>query len=58
MGEHTHHHHHHKDGSSEFKRQSLDSIVFRKKLEKWLKLALVILAIIMAIGVVASRYLL
>ena len=59
MTEHHHHHHtHHKDSASEFKRRSLDSIAFRKKFEKWLKIVLVVIAIIMAVGVVASRYVL
>ena len=56
MAEH-HHHHNHRDSSSEFKRKSLNSIVFRKKFEKGLKITLVVIAIIMAVGVVASRYL-
>lgn len=58
MSEHHHHHTHHRDSASEFKRKSLDSIEFRKKFEKWLKIALVVIAIIMAVGVVASRYVL
>lgn len=58
MAEHQHHHKHHRDSASEFKRKSLDSIEFRKKFEKWLKIALVVIAIIMAVGVVASRYVL
>lgn len=58
MSEHHHHHTPHRDSASEFKRKSLDSIEFRKKFEKWLKIALVVIAIIMAVGVVASRYVL
>lgn len=58
MSEHHHHHTHHRDSASEFMRKSLDSIEFRKKFEKWLKIALVVIAIIMAVGVVASRYVL
>ena len=53
-----HHHHNDRDSSSEFKRKSLNSIAFRKKFEKGLKIVLVVIAIIMAVGVVASRYLL
>lgn len=57
MAEQHHHHHHHKlDSSSEFKRDSLNAIVFRKRFEKVLKIVLVVLAILMAIGVVVSRY--
>ena len=57
MAEQHHHHHHHKlDSSSQFKRDSLNSIVFRKRFEKVLKIVLVVLAILMAIGVVVSRY--
>ena len=45
---HTHHHHHHHDDyASQFKRKSLHSIEFRRKLDKWLKLALFALAILM-----------
>ena len=52
-----HHHHHHKlDGASKFKRDSLNSIVFRNRVEKILKILLVVLAVLMAIGVVVSRY--
>jgi cell division protein FtsL len=58
MAEHQHHHKHHRDSASEFKRRSLDSIAFRKKFEKVLKIVLVVLAVIMAVGVVASRYIL
>ena len=55
--QHHHHHHHHElDGASEFKRDSLNSIVFRKWFEKILKIVLIVVAILMAIGVVVSRY--
>ena len=46
------HSHHHRDGSSSFKRRSLASIQRKKIMEKILKIALVIVAIIMAIAVV------
>ena len=47
---HHHHHHHHKDGASRFKERSLNAIVLRKKLEKWGKIAMIILAIFMVIA--------
>ena len=51
--EHHHHHHHHKkDGASLFKQKSLAGIQRRKLIEKVLKIAMIILAIIMAIAVV------
>ena len=56
MAEHHHHHHHKLDGASKFKRDSLNSIVFRNRVEKILKIVLVVLAVLMAIGVVVSRY--
>lgn len=58
--EHHHHHHHHhkKDGASLFKQRSLQAIETRKKVEKLLKIGLVTLAIIMALAVVASQFLL
>ena len=46
---HHHHHHHHDDYASQFKRKSLNSIEFRRKLDKWLKLALFALAILMVL---------
>jgi cell division protein FtsL len=52
MSEHSHHHHHKKDGSSLFKQKSLAAIQRKKLFEKVLKIAMVILAIIMAIAVV------
>ena len=48
------HHHHHEDYASRFKRKSLNSISFRRKLDKWLKIALFILAILMIILVFAA----
>ena len=54
MSEQTHHHHHHKkDGSSLFKQKSLAAIQRRKVIEKYLKIALIIIAILMALAVVA-----
>ena len=51
MAEHHHHHHHRKDGASRFKERSLNAIVLRRKIEKWLKVALFIIAAIMVIAV-------
>lgn len=56
--EHHHHHHHHKkDGASLFKQRSLRAIETRKKVEKLLKITLIVLAILMGLAVIASRYL-
>lgn len=49
-----HSHHHHEDYASRFKRKSLNSIAFRRKVDKWLKIALFILAILMVLLVFAS----
>ena len=55
--EHHHHHHHHKkDGASLFKQRSLQAIETRRRLEKVLKVSLVVLAIVMALAVVASQF--
>ena len=51
---HSHHHHHHEDYASRFKRKSLNSIAFRRKVDKWLKIALFVLAILMVLLVFAS----
>ena len=50
---HHHHHHHHKDGASRFKERSLNAIVIQKKLEKWGKIVLLIVAILMIIALFA-----
>ena len=54
--QHTHHHHHHhkKDGASIFKQKSLAAIERRKFIENALKIAVIILAIIMAILVILA----
>ena len=52
MAEHHHHHHHRKDGASRFKERSLNAIVLRRKIEKWLKVFLLILAILMILAVI------
>ena len=58
--EHHHHHHHHhkKDGASLFKQRSLQAIETRKKIEKLLNIGLVTLAILSALAVCASQFLL
>ena len=50
----SHSHHHHEDDASRFKRKSLNSIAFRRKMDKWLKLGLLGLAVIMIILVFAA----
>ena len=45
------HHHHRKDGASRFKEKSLNAIVLRRKMEKWGKIALLAVAIIMVLAV-------
>lgn len=47
---HHHHHHHHKDDATRFKERSLNAIVLRRKLEKWLKIAVMILALFMVLA--------
>lgn len=51
MSEH-HHHHHHKDDATRFKERSLNAIVLRRKLEKWGKIVLLVLAILMLLAVI------
>ena len=51
MSEHHHHHHHHKDGATRFKERSLNAIVLRRKMEKWGKIILLIIAILMVLAV-------
>ena len=48
---HHHHHHHHKDGATRFKERSLNAIVLRQKLEKWGKLTLLAIALLMILAV-------
>ena len=52
MNNNHHHHHHHRDGASRFRERSLDAIEFRRKLEKWGKIALLVVAVIMMLAVV------
>ena len=48
---HHHHHHHYEDDSDRFKRDSLNSIRYRKLVAKWGYRLLLIVAAIMAIAV-------
>jgi cell division protein FtsL len=52
MPEHHHHHHRHKDGATRFKERSLNAIVFRRKFEKYLKITLTVIAVLMIIAVI------
>mgnify|MGYP007056158348 FL=1 len=52
MAEQHHHHHHRKDGASRFKERSLNAIVLRRKIEKWLKMILLVLAALMILAVI------
>ena len=49
---HHNHHHHRKDSASIFKERTLKWIAFRKIFERVLKIALIVIAILMAIAVV------
>lgn len=48
-------HHHHQDSSSQFKERSLRSIAFRRKADKWLKITLFFIAILMILLVIAAH---
>ena len=52
MSEHHHHHHHRKDSATRFKERSLNAIVLRRKLEKWLKIIVMILALLMVLATI------
>jgi len=52
MSEHHHHHHHKKDGASLFKQRSLANIQRKKVIEKVLKIALIIIALLMFLAVI------
>ena len=47
-----HHHRHRKDGATRFKERSLNALVLRRKLEKWLKVFVCIVALVMVIAVI------
>lgn len=52
---HSHHHHHHKeDYGSRFKRQILSSIAFRRSADKWMKIILFILSMVMILLVILA----
>jgi len=55
---HHHHHRHRKDSSSRFKERSLRWIRVRKLIEKWLKIVLIVVAVIMMIAVFLLYYVL
>ena len=50
--QHHHHHHHRKDSATLFKERSLNAIVFQRKAEKWGKIALMVLALLMVLAVI------
>lgn len=52
--QHHHHHHHRKDSATVFKERSLRAIRVRRMIEKWLKIALVVVAVIMVLLVIAA----
>lgn len=51
--QHHHHHHHHrrKDFATLFKEQNLRTIRINRMIDKWLKIILLVIAVIMAIAV-------
>ena len=49
---HHHHHHHRKDGATRFKERSLNAIVLRRRLEKYGKIVLLVVAILMVLAVI------
>ncbi len=52
--QHTHHHHHRKDSATRFKERSLHAIEFKRLLEKWLKIAVLVVAVIMVVLVILA----
>ena len=48
---HHHHHHHRKDFATLFKEQNLRTIRINRMIDKWLKIILLVIAVIMAIAV-------
>ena len=52
---HSHHHHHHKeDYGSRFKRRILSSIAFRRSVDKWMKIILFALSVVMILLVILT----
>ena len=47
--QHHHHHHHRKDSATIFKEKSLRAIELRHFFEKWLKIAVIVLAAVMVV---------
>ena len=56
MAEHHHHHHHHKSSATRFKERSLRAIEIRRQMEKWGKIGMLILAIVMVLLLIASYF--
>lgn len=54
MAEQQHHHHHKKDSATIFKERSLRAIELRRLFEKWLKIIVMLLALVMVILVVLA----
>ena len=53
-GHSQHHHHRHEDYATRFKRKGLQSIEFRRKADKWLKISLLGLSVVMMLIVVIA----
>lgn len=54
---HHHHHRHRKDHATRFKERSLNAIVLRRRIEKWLKIFLLVVALAMVVTVVYLYFL-
>lgn len=54
---HHHHHRHRKDRATSFKERSLNAIVLRRRIEKWLKIFLLVVALAMVATVVYLYFL-
>ena len=52
MSDQRRHHHHRKDYASRFKERSLLAIEYRRKADKWLKITLMVFAILMVLIVI------
>ncbi|MBQ2209777.1 MAG: hypothetical protein II404_07425 [Prevotella sp.] len=55
--QHHHHHRHRKDQATRFKERSLNAIVLRRRIEKWLKIFLLVVALAMVATVVYLYFL-
>ena len=49
--QHHHHRHRHKDGATRFKERSLNAIYIRRQIEKYLKIALLVVACLSVLAV-------